>query len=368
MLKVNESRILIVDDEPANLQLLERLLETEGYSNVLAVGDPRDVALLWDAYKPDLLLLDLMMPYLNGFTVMQQLKDDGSIGNGDYVPIMVLTADATSQTLDRALTSGANDFLTKPFDHNEVQLRVRNLLETRALHVALAESNVVLERTVRERTEHLSKSLADLKSSREETIKRSSIACELRDDDTGRHIQRMSRYCGILASAVGLNEAGGGIMEMASQMHDVGKIGIPDAVLMKPGKLDPEERVIMEQHAKIGYGVLSGSDSDLLILAASIALTHHEWVDGGGYPRGLAGHDIPIEGRIAAIADVFDALTNNRVYRPRFPVRKALEIMEADRGTHFDPDLLDMFVKVLPEILEAQALFGGIGPSDGQSP
>ncbi|HVF52089.1 MAG TPA: HD domain-containing phosphohydrolase [Actinomycetota bacterium] len=357
-----ESRILVVDDEPANLQLLQRLLDIEGYENVLGIQDPREVAGVWESFQPDLVLLDLMMPHLNGYDLMEQLGISSQSERGEYVPVLVLTADATSRSLDRALSTGARDFLTKPFDHNEVRLRIKNLLETRALHVALSRSNEVLEETVRERTAHLSTSLEelrqahdDLKWSREETIERLSMSAELRDDDTGKHIKRMSRYCGILGRTTGMSDEETERLVMASQMHDVGKIGIPDSVLRKPGKLDPQERAMMERHAEIGHRVLSGSRSDLLILAADIALTHHERVDGSGYPRKLGGDDIPLEGRIAAIADVFDALTSDRVYRAAMPIDDAIALMKRDRGSHFDAALLDSFFDVLPEVLEARS-------------
>ena len=350
-------RILIVDDEPANVTLLEKLLSRSGYSKLRSTSDPHEGLDLVEAFKPDLLLLDLMMPRLDGFGFMEEMKTSSWVTSAGYVPVLVLTADATASTRDRALGSGAKDFLTKPFDATEVRLRVGNLLETRALHLGLADANRLLEQRVRERTRALENSLdalghahSALRSSREETIARLSIASEFRDDQTGQHIHRMSRYAAILARQAGCNEGECALIQMASQMHDVGKIGIPDRVLLKPGVLDREEREVMEGHAAIGHRILSGSDAELLRLAAQIAFSHHERFDGMGYPAGLAGDDIALEARIASIADVFDALTSDRVYRPAFPLGEALEIMREGWGTQFDPALLDLFFDSLSEV------------------
>lgn len=366
----SSARILIVDDEPANVALLERLLAKSGYSDLRSTTDPREGLELWDSFRPDLLLLDLNMPHVDGFAFMEQVQTSTWMSSAGYVPILVLTADITVPTRDRALASGAKDFLTKPFDATEVRLRINNLLEARSLHVGLADANHMLEERVRERTSALAHSLnelsvahSDLQMSRQETIERLSMAAEFRDDDTGHHIHRMSRYTTILARAVGYDEERCALLQMASQMHDVGKIGTPDRVLLKPGKLKPEEREIMEQHAQIGHDILVGSKAELLQLAAKIALTHHERFDGKGYPRGLAGENIPIEGRMAAIADVYDALTNDRVYRPAFPLMKALEIMREGKGSQFDPSLLDLFFDRMPEVLAAKETIEGAMPA-----
>lgn len=215
-----------------------------------------------------------------------------------------------------------------------------------------------LEETVRSRTQELWSAIAelervkeDLRISREETVNRLSIAAELKDDETPRHIARMTRYCALLAMRTGADEEQAEVVRVASIMHDVGKIGVPDAILMKPGTLTGEERLIMQTHAQIGHDILSGSDSPFLEVAAAIALTHHEWYDGTGYPQGISGPTIPREGRIAAIADVFDALTSDKVFRKAYPIGKAVEMMQENRGTQFDPDLLDEFLDALDEAL-----------------
>jgi putative two-component system response regulator len=348
--------ILVVDDEPANVLLLQKLLSSSGYQQVECTTDPHEVLRLYKEIRPDLILLDLHMPGLNGFEVMDHLA--AVISPHDYVPILVLTADASPDSRQKALTSGAKDFLTKPFDADEVLVRVANLLEARSLHLQLRGHNELLEEKVKERTSalwsvigQLERAQTDLRVAQEETITALSLAAEFRDDETSRHIERMSRYCGVLANAADLDVERTDIIRLAAKMHDVGKIGVPDSILLKPGKLTYEEFDIMKTHAQIGYEILGGSTSALAKTAATIAWTHHEKVDGTGYPNGLSGSDIPFEGRIAAVADVFDALTTNRVYRKAFDLPQSLDIMREGRGTHFDADLLDLFFERMDEVL-----------------
>jgi putative two-component system response regulator len=352
-------RILIVDDEPANVLMLEQLLELAGYEDVRSTTDSTEVERLYATYRPDLILLDLHMPGLDGFEVMRRL--DGLVDGAGEVPILVLTADAAHTTRRAALQGGAKDFVTKPFDHIEVLARVANLLATRALHVQLRRHNDSLEQVVRERTAALEQAVRrlelagqDLRLAQEETIHRLSLAAEFRDDETSRHIERMSRYCAILAARAGMEAAESELLRLAAKMHDIGKLGIPDSILRKPGKLTAAEFDVMKDHADIGHQILQGSRSELAATGAMLAWTHHEKVDGSGYPRGLRGEEIPLEGRIAAIADVFDALTTDRVYRPAFPLDTALAIMHDGRGTHFDADLLDLFLESLEPILTAK--------------
>ena len=356
------ARILIVDDQQANVRLLERLLRGEGYEHVLCTTDPLQTNELCDSFAPDLILLDLQMPHMDGFAVMERLKPKTS--NGAYLPILILTADISSSAKRRSLTLGARDFITKPFDPTEVLLRIKNLLETRFLHLQLRAQNDVLEERVRERTSELwtvvqriEQAEQDVRASHAETIERLCLAAEFRDDETGRHITRMSHYCELIARAAGVEESRCEDLRFASQMHDVGKIGTPDHILLKPGSLTPEERKIMQHHTEMGHRILANSKSELLQLAATIALTHHERVDGGGYPHGLQGDDIPLEGRIAAIADVFDALTNDRVYRKAFPFAQAIVMMKDLRGSQFDPTLLDCFFDAMPLVLGVKERF-----------
>jgi putative two-component system response regulator len=351
-----DQTILVIDDEPANVQLIERLLQRSGYSNVHGTTDPTEAVTLYRRLNPDLVMLDLHMPILDGFGVMGKLID--ALPAGDYLPILVLTADVAQETKQRALLSGARDFLTKPFDQAEVLARVRNLLDTRSLHQQLRRHNELLEERVAERTTTLRDTLSqlerahqDLRLAQEETIHSLSLAAEFRDVDTSRHIERMSRYCEIMAEGMGFDDNERQTIRLAAKMHDVGKIGVPDSILLKPGKLTPDEFETMKTHAQIGYDILSGSTSALSKTAAVIAWTHHEKVDGSGYPRGLRGDAISREGRLAAVADVFDALTSNRVYREAFDLPEAFGIMREGRGNHFDADILDLFFDRISQIL-----------------
>lgn len=354
--QVSKARILIVDDEDANVLLLERILQAAGFGNVESTTDPRRVLRIFETHQPDLILLDLRMPHLDGYAVLDLLKARNLPET--YLPVLVLTADITPEVKRRALSMGAKDFLTKPLDQVEVVLRVRNLLETRRLHVKLQGQNEVLEEMVRERTSHLWEALQRLTESEaatreatEETIRRLALAAELRDEETGWHIERMSRYAALLAGRVGMDSSRCELIRLASSMHDVGKIGIPDRILLKKGKLTSVEFETIKEHPKIGYRILAESKAEVLQVAATIAHTHHERYHGNGYPEGLSGEGIPIEGRIATIADVFDALTSNRVYRKSFPLGQALEMMKEERGRHFDPALLDAFIGSLDDAL-----------------
>jgi putative two-component system response regulator len=337
--RILESRILIVDDQEANLLLLEKILEGEGYGHTLTVADSRQVVDLCRGFRPDLLLLDLHMPYLDGFQVMEQLRDAQV---DEFLPILVLTADCTRETKLRALRIGARDFLTKPFDHLEVMNRIRNMLEVRLLQQDLQAQNRILEEKVRERT-------VELADTRMEVIHRLSRAAEFRDQGTGLHLLRMSRFALCLAEAAGLDRAHCDLILAASPMHDIGKIGIPDRILFKPGRLDAEEWVVMRTHTTIGAELLAGHDSALMRAAAQIALTHHERWDGAGYPHGLKGEAIPIEGRIVALSDVFDALLSQRPYKQAWPQEDAVKAIDEDAGTAFEPRLVDCFHDALPE-------------------
>jgi putative two-component system response regulator len=349
---VGSHRILVVDDEACNVVLLERMLERDGYTDVTGEQDSARAVELCRENDYDLVLLDLHMPAPDGFEVLRLLGERRSQRSP---AVLVLTADTTEHAKQRALSNGANDFVTKPFDAVEVLLRVRNLLHARSLQLRLEEHNLDLERRVATRTAALEDALSRLElstqqlaASRAETIRRLSRAVEYRDPETGDHIERMSGYCALIAGRMGLDSEA---VLIASPMHDVGKIAVPDRILLKPGPLTDEERRDMERHAQVGYELLTGSDSELLELAATIAWTHHERFDGSGYPRALAGEAIPLVGRIAGVADVFDALTSDRVYRPAFELDHAVATMQADRGTHFDPDVLDLFLDSLDSVV-----------------
>ncbi|HEY8035196.1 MAG TPA: HD domain-containing phosphohydrolase [Methylobacter sp.] len=347
MYKKEAARILIVDDEPVNLKLLDKMLSAQGYSNLVLVQDSKQALEAYRQQRTDLILLDINMPYLDGFGVMEQFK---ALNDPLLPPVVILTAQHSQDFLLRALNAGARDFITKPFDRNELLARVRNMLDAQLAHRLVYEQKDVLDEMVQIRTD-------ELRRTRLQVVQQLGRAAEYRDNETGNHILRMSHISALLAKFIGWNEADCELMLHASPMHDIGKIGIPDHILLKPGKFEPEEWEIMKTHAIIGANILEGDDSDLMKCAGEIALTHHEKWDGSGYPQGLSGEDIPLTGRIAALADVFDALTSGRPYKKAWTVDASVCLIKENRGTHFDPELVDVFIQQLPEILKIRDQF-----------
>lgn len=337
-------RILIVDDERTNVLVLERLLEQAGYGDQRSTTVASDAATLFREFRPDLVLLDLHMPELDGFALLEQLAS--LVPAGTYLPFIVLTADNTPEAKHRALSSGAYDFLTKPFDHVEVVLRIRTHLEARSLHLQLASHAELLERRVRQRTK-------DLEEARLETLECLARVAELRDDETGRHTVRVGEMSAILAEAVGLEADECELIRRAAPLHDTGKIGIPDAVLLKPGKLTGDEFEIVKSHTTLGVDILAVARSPVLCLAREIVLTHHERWDGSGYPAGLSGEQIPISGRIVGLADVFDALTHERPYKPAWPIDMAVAEIRSQSGRQFDPAVVEAMLRTLPALSRA---------------
>ncbi len=333
-----EARILVVDDNEANLLFVRRLLEQSGYRQILCVSRGEDALAVHEA---DLVILDLHMPGMTGYDVLIELRAKAAESN--QLPILVFTADATSEARLKALELGASDFLTKPCDMSEIQLRVKNFLCARRMYKALENQAEILEAKVAERTEALADSQA-------EVLERLGRAAEYRDNETGAHVVRMSVYCALIGRAAGLPPAECELLTMASTLHDIGKIGVPDAVLMKPESLTADERAMIERHVVIGAAILDGARSELLRTAQEIVLTHHEHWDGHGYPAGLKGEEIPLFGRIAAIADVFDALTSTRPYKRAWTFLEAVNEINRASGTQFDPELVRHFNEVLPEI------------------
>jgi len=331
------SRILIVDDQPSNVMLLEGILQEEDFTSYRSLTDSREVLSAFIEYLPDLILLDLQMPYLDGFAVMKQLQ--ACIAPGDFLPILVLTADITPAAKRRALTEGALDFLTKPFDATEVILRIKNLLQTHSLHLQLQKQNQVLDEKVRERT-------ADLEATQVEILERLALAAEYRDDDTGEHTKRVGEMTARIAEALGWPRVEVELIRRAAPLHDVGKIAIPDSILLKPGKLTPEEFERMKTHTTLGAKMLSGGRFPLLQLAEQIALTHHERWNASGY-LGLCEEAIPMAGRIVTVADVFDALTSKRPYKEAWTVSDAIEEIQRQSGHQFDPYVVEAFLKVV---------------------
>lgn len=341
MYKKETARILIVDDEPVNLKLLDKMLSAQGYSNLVLVQDSRQVLEAYQQQPTDLILLDINMPNLDGFAVLEQLK---ALDNPLLPPVVILTAQHGQDFLLRALNAGARDFITKPFDRNELLARVRNMLDAHLAHRLVFEQKDVLDEMVRVRTEELCRT-------RLQVVQRLGRAAEFRDNETGNHILRMSHISALLAKSIGWNEAECELILHASPMHDIGKIGIPDHILLKPGKFERDEWEIMKTHAIIGANILEGDDSDLMRCAREIAISHHEKWDGTGYPNGLSGEAIPLAGRIAALADVFDALTSVRPYKKAWTVEDAVDLIKESSGTQFDPHLVKVFLEQLPEII-----------------
>lgn len=342
-----ELEILLVDDQPVNIEVLEDILGEAGYTHVTSTTDPSRAVRLYRERSFDIVLLDLLMPEMNGFEVLEKFKD---IGYDPPVPVLVLTAVRDRETRLKALKCGARDFITKPFDHQEVLARINNLLEVRLVQKQLKRHNEILDQEVRERTQ-------EINETRLEIIRRLGVAAEYRDNETGLHIIRMSLYSQLLGKVAGMNDAEAEMLLQTAPMHDIGKIGIPDSILLKPGKLNQEEWEIMQTHTTIGAKILADHPSELFQSARIIALTHHEKWNGMGYPYGIAGQDIPFIGRIVAVADVFDALTSRRPYKEPWPVEKAVAQLEQDSGKNFDPKLVDSFNEVLPNILKIKDLY-----------
>ncbi|WP_419786183.1 HD domain-containing phosphohydrolase [Pseudodesulfovibrio sp.] len=341
------AKILIVDDEPHNLLLLKRHLTLMGYEVVSAENAITAMEMLDRSL--DLILSDVMMPEMNGFEFVRAIRENTEVQN---IPVIMVTTLSEKNDRLQAVEAGANDFITKPVDAVELRVRVRSMLRLKEQQDDLLRFEGELNQMVEERTMELHQALKRMKKSHQDTIVYLAAAAEYKDEETGAHIQRMSNYCAIIAKGLGLDDEDVELILRSSPMHDLGKIGIPDHILLKPGKLDPDEWEIMKTHTEIGAEILGAGDSDYVNMGAIIALSHHEKWDGSGYPSGLSGEDIPIAGRICTVADVFDALLSKRPYKKAFSLEKALEIMAEGRGTHFDPQVYDVFLKSLDEILE----------------
>jgi putative two-component system response regulator len=345
------ARILIVDDEPRNVEILQRILARAGFTRLESTTDSREAAELYVRHRPDLILLDLHMPHLDGLEVMRQLNE---IAEATYLPILILSADETPEAKREALSRGAKDFVSKPFQQDEILLRIRTLLETRFLYIQVQSQNQLLEAKVRERTRALEEAQIEI-------VERLAMAAEFRDDNTGQHTQRVGQMSALIARQLGMPDTQVALMRRAAPLHDVGKIGIPDSILLKMGKLTREEFDIVKTHTTIGARILSGGKFPLLRLAEEIAFSHHERWDGTGYAN-IAGTNIPLAGRIVTVADVFDALTQQRPYKPAWPVADAVAEIERQRGGQFDPGVVDAFLRVIEGQHLQNAPIGLTGP------
>lgn len=366
---VKSSKIMIIDDEQLVVRVVRRFLQSSGYSNFVTVSDSRQAMETIEAEQPDVVLLDIMMPHVTGLDILRARQNKLV---DKFTPFIILSASSDIETRREALKLGATEFLNKPVDPNELTPRVRNALLVKSHQRHLTDYAHALEKEVRRRT-------AQIERSRQQVISCLARAAEQRDNDTGEHVVRVGKYAAIIAEELGFAREYCTNIELAAQLHDVGKIGIPDSILLSTGKLTYDEFEVMKQHCDIGYRIvepmakeegrqaLAADHNDfaaesnesptphLMMLASSIAKTHHEKWDGSGYPNGLEGEQIPIEGRITAVADVFDALCSARPYKPAFPDEKCFEIMQSSSGSHFDPTCVEAFFARIDDILEIRS-------------
>lgn len=340
--ELTHARILLVDDDEDNLVLLDSALRKAGARHTARVSDPFAAAGVYRDFRPDVVLLDLRMPPLDGFVLMQRFREIE--GDVRFVPIIMLTGDAAPCVKQQALEAGVADFLRKDFDMAELLLRVRNVVRTQQLYRQVQRQKSWLEETVRVRTRQL-------QAARREVLERLALAAEFRDDQTGEHTRRVGRLCSVIAESLGEDAGFVDAIGTAALLHDLGKIGIPDTILLKEGPLSDDERNIMREHTTIGAAILDDCTEPVMRMAKQIALTHHEWWNGTGYPRGLSGTQIPLEGRIVSVADAFDAMTTDRPYRRAIPTEIALAELDRSAGTQFDPEIVAAFKQVLPHLL-----------------
>lgn len=357
---VNKKKILIVDDEERNLKLLKIFCDKLGYESMEAKNGKEAIDKVVK-YTPDLIIMDIMMPEMDGLTATEILKKHEK---ASFIPIIILTALSSKEDMIMGISRGADDFLTKPLDLQEFSLRAKNHLKIKEYHDILKNNNTYLDEQVKNRTielrdtfKRLDRAYTEIKLGYIETIQRLSLAAEYKDEETGMHIKRVNLYMNIIAEEINMNDEFTNTIYHASPMHDLGKVGIPDKVLLKNGSLTVDEWSIMTNHTLIGKQILSGSESPFLRMAAEIALTHHEKWDGSGYPKGLKGEEIPISGRIMSIADQYDALRNKRPYKPELNHDRVFEIITKGDGRthpgHFDPLVLDAFKRTHKKFEEA---------------
>lgn len=353
-------KVLAVDDEPFNLDLIELAFLDAPHVLLSKAVNGLDALEKLEHEEPDVILLDLRMPVMDGIEALVKIKSDARLSK---IPVIVVTAN--SEEKHRALSLGANDFLSKPVDVEELKLRTFNQASLRHAQLELQGMNANLDALVAQRTNELQLALTKAKAAEYEISLRLGRASEYRDLETGMHIKRMSRYSALLGRLWGMTPEEEEILLYASPLHDIGKIGIPDAILLKPGKLDEREFLMMKQHTSIGALMLADNEEYPVIkLGCIIAEQHHEKFDGSGYPKGLKGEQIDIAARIVAIADVFDALSSKRVYKAAFTLEKTLEILQEGSAKHFDPALLKLFIENIEAFLEIQKAY----PDEDETP
>ncbi len=361
-MKKYENRILLVDDTVENLDLaIETLGET--YDMVVMKGGSGVFEMAANE-QPDLILLDIVMPGINGYEVCRKLKEDKRT---EHIPIIFLTSMSNSESKKNGFNIGAVDYITKPFEIEELKARVKNHIMLKKYQDGLVHQKHVLEMKVEERTFELKETMQKMEFASLEAVLRLSRAAEYRDDDTGNHVFRVGLYAAEIARQMNLDEKIIKKLMWAAPMHDVGKIGIPDSILQKPGKLTDEEWVTMRNHSVMGAKILEGSSSDIINLAEILALGHHEKWNGKGYPEGKKGEEIPLYCRIVALADVFDALTTERPYKNAFSIEKSFSIIHEERGNHFDPAVVDAFFEITDKIIEIREKYSDVEKIDSST-
>ncbi|MCK4737877.1 MAG: response regulator [Sulfurimonas sp.] len=343
--------VLLCDDELMNRKVASKILSKEGF-NVIEAHNGQEALNILDTQRIDLILMDLMMPVMDGYEATSIIKNDDRFST---IPLIIISALSDKEAITKGLKLGANEYLTKPYDIIEFGLRVKNAIKLGAYQNMLKDHKKILELEVSKKTKELQVALVEVQKSEQDIISILGKIAEFRDNETSKHTIRVGETAALIAKKFGWSVDDVELMRLAAPMHDVGKIGIPDNILLKQGKHDGEESKIMRQHSSIGYSILSQKETPLLKLAAEIAHTHHEKYNGLGYPNSLKADDIPISGAIVAIVDVFDALLSERPYKKAFTLEKTIEIIKSYSGSHFHPEVVELFIDSLDEILEIRA-------------
>lgn len=344
-------RVLLCDDELMNRKVASKILNKEGFDVIEAQNGQEAIELLKNN-RVDLILMDLMMPVMDGYEATRMIKNDE---NFSAIPLIIVSALSDREAITQALKLGANEYLTKPYDIVEFSLRIKNAIKLGAYQNMLKDHKKVLETEVAKKTKELQEALQEVQKSEHDIISILGKTAEFRDNETSAHTVRVGEMAALIAKEFGWSDHDTELMRLAAPMHDMGKVGISDSILLKPGKLEDAEFEIMKQHSKIGHSILSQKETPLLKLAAEIALSHHEKYNGQGYPNALSGDEIPLSGAIVAVVDVFDALLSERPYKKAFSLEKALDIIKSDSGTHFHPEVVKHFINNIDKILEIRA-------------
>lgn len=342
------STVLLCDDELMNRKVASKILNKEGFEVVEAQNGQEAIEIL-KTTKIDMILMDLMMPVMDGYEATALIKSNNETS---AIPLIVISALSDKQAIIKALELGADDYLTKPFDITDFRLRVKNAIKIGSYQNMLKDKKALLEFEVNEKTKELQNALIEVQNNEKDIIAILSKTAEFRDNETSAHTVRVGDMAALMAEKFGWNEENVELMRLAAPMHDMGKVGIADNILLKAGKLDDTEFTIMKSHSSIGHSILSQKETPLLKLAAEIAYTHHEKYDGSGYPRGLQAENIPLCGAIVAVVDVFDALLSERPYKKAFSLEQTLDIIKSGSNSHFNPQVVELFLGSLDEVLE----------------